>query len=72
MDDGEKKIVIAWIDYREAFEMITHSWIMECLTNFNIYESVQRFVSESMKTWKVKLEFRSASHGEADRQEAGL
>ena len=59
-----KNLAIAWIDYKKAYDRIPHSWILECLKNLKIHESVQRFLSQSMKTWKVKLECGSASLGE--------
>ena len=51
-----KNLAIAWIDYKKAYDMIPHSWILECLKNFKIHERVRRFLGQSVKTWKVKLE----------------
>ena len=59
-----KNLAVAWIDYKKAYDMIPHSWILECLKNFKIHGSVQRFLGRSMKTCIVKLECGSASLGE--------
>ena len=29
-----KNLAIAWIDYKKAYDMIPHSWILEYLKNF--------------------------------------
>ena len=26
-----KNLAMAWIDYKEAYDMVPHSWIIECL-----------------------------------------
>ena len=33
-----KNLAITWIDYKKAYDMIPHSWILECLKNFKIHE----------------------------------
>ena len=46
---------MAWIDYRKAYNMVPHSWIVECLEMFRIAENVKKFRIDSMKTWKTGL-----------------
>ena len=29
-----KNLAMAWIDYKKAFHMVPHSWIIECLNLF--------------------------------------
>ena len=46
---------MAWIDYRKAYDMVPHSWIIECLELFGKAENVKKFLIDSMQTWKVEL-----------------
>ena len=45
---------MCWIDYRKAYYMVPHSWIMECLTMFKIATNVQNFLQDAMPLWKVE------------------
>ena len=42
-------LAMAWIDYRKAYDMVPHSWIVECLDMFGIAENVKKFLIDSMK-----------------------
>ena len=46
---------MAWIDYRKAYDMVPHSWIIECLEIFGIAGNVERFIHRSMAQWKTEL-----------------
>ena len=46
---------MAWIDDKEAYDMVPHSWISECLEMFGIANNVQDFLNNSMKSWKLEL-----------------
>ena len=46
---------MAWIDYRKAYDLVPHSWILECLDICGIAENIIKFVKESMKDWKLLL-----------------
>ena len=48
-------LAMAWIDYRKAYDMVPHSWIVECLEMFGIAENVKNVLIDSMKTWKTEL-----------------
>ena len=41
-----KNLVIAWIDYKKAYDMVPHSWIIECLDLFGVAEDIKSLVSE--------------------------
>ena len=43
---------MAWIDYKKAYDMVPHSWIIECLDLFGVAEKIKR---NSMEKWKVML-----------------
>ena len=46
---------MGWIDYRKAFDMVPHSWILECLQMFKVAGNVSYLVRNSMNLWKVEL-----------------
>ena len=41
---------MTWIDYEQAYDMVPHSWISECLEMFGIANNVQDFLNNSMKS----------------------
>ena len=58
------KLSLAWIDYRKAYDMIPHCWILECLDIFGIAGTVKQFVMDSMLKWKVELTSMEKSLGD--------
>ena len=38
---------MAWIDYKKAYDMVPHSWIIECLDLFGVAENIK-----SLLVWK--------------------
>ena len=42
--------VMAWIDYKNAYDMAFPCWISECLEILEIANSVQDFLSNSMES----------------------
>ena len=45
---GKKKktnLAMCWIDYRKVYDIVTCSYIMECLTMFKIAENLSKFHS---------------------------
>ena len=46
---------MAWIDYRKAFDMIPHSWILKCLRLFGAAENMVHYIGKSMGQWQVEL-----------------
>ena len=59
-----KNLAMAWIDYRKAYDLVPHSWILECLENLGVSEEIRRVVKESMKFWKVELTYGNDMLGE--------
>ena len=50
-----KNLAMAWRDYDKAYDMVPHSWIIECLDLFGVAENINSFLVNSMEKWKVKL-----------------
>lgn len=44
-----KNLSTAWIDYKKAFDSVSHSWIKKCHEICRIYPTTIKFVTESMK-----------------------
>ena len=46
---------MGWIDYKKAYDMVPHLWIIECLDLFGVEENVKSLLVNCMKMWKVIL-----------------
>ena len=53
----KKNLVVAWIDYKKAYDMVSHSWIVKCLGMAGVSEEIKIFLSESMKAWRVDFKY---------------
>ena len=51
---------MAWIDYRKAYDLVSHSWVNKCMQMFGIAENLRTFSQKSMQQWKLPL----TGHGE--------
>ena len=53
--DSKKRhtnLAMAWIDYKKAYDMVPHSWIVECLDMVGCANNVRSFIERSMMLWK--------------------
>ena len=48
-------LAMTWLDYQKAYDMVSHSWILECMEIIGIAESVRKFVAGSMYRRKTML-----------------
>ena len=46
---------MTWIDYKEAYDLVFHSWIIDCLETVGINKKIQRLLADIMKSWWVEL-----------------
>ena len=46
---------MGWIDYKKAYDMVPHLWIIECLDLFGVAENIKSLLVNSMEKWKVML-----------------
>ena len=56
--DSKKKhrnLAMAWVDYRKAYDMIPHSWIIENLRLAQVAQNIIVFIERSMNNWKTDL-----------------
>ena len=59
-----KNLAMAWIDYKKAYDMVSHSWIIKCLDLFGVAKNIKSSLVNSMEKWKVMLCSRSSELGE--------
>ena len=57
---------MAWIDYRKAYDLVSHSWILEYLDLLSIADNVRSFLEKSMKKWKLLLTSNGSDLCEVD------
>ena len=50
-----KNLAMAWIDYKKGYDMVPHSWIIQCLDLFGVAENIKSLLMNSMEKWKVML-----------------
>ena len=46
---------MAWVDYRKAYDMVPHSWIIESLRLAQVAQNIIEFIARSMSNWKTDL-----------------
>jgi len=65
-ESKEKKtnLVMGWIDYRKAYDMVPHTWITSVFSMLGISDNIKKFITESMKGWRTILESEGLQLGE--------
>ena len=61
-----KNLAMAWIDYKKAYDMVPHSWIIECLDLFGVAENIKSLLVNSVEKWKVMLCSGNSDLGEIE------
>ena len=57
---------MAWIDYKKAYDMVPHSWILKCLEMVGAAKNMISVISNSMVHWKTVLTCRGTNLGQVD------
>ena len=58
LNDGKKKQInlsMAWIDYKQAYDFVPHSWINECMDLLGIADNVRNILEKRIKQGKLLL-----------------
>ena len=50
-----KNLAMACLDYKKAYDMVPHSWIIECLDLFGVAKNSKSLLVNSMEKWKIVL-----------------
>ena len=61
-----KYLAMAWIDYKKAYDMVPHLWIIECLDLFGVPENIKSLLVDSMEKWRVMLCSGNSELGEVE------
>ena len=61
-----KNLPMAWIDYKKTYDMVPHSWIIECLDLFGVAENIKNLLVNGMEKGKVMLCSRNSELGEVE------
>ena len=62
----KKNLAMGWIDYQKAFDMLPHSWIIDCLYSLGLNIKLITFLQSTMKNWRVKLTCNNENLGEVE------
>ena len=46
---------MSWINYRKAYEMVPHSWILECARMVGVAQNIITLIENCMANWKTVL-----------------
>ena len=61
-----KNLAMAWIGYKKAYDMVPHSWIIECLDLFGAAENFKSLLVNSMEKWKLMICSGNSELGEVE------
>ena len=62
-----KNSAMAWIDYKKVYDMVPHSWIIECLDYLlGITDNINSLLVNSLEKWKVMLCSGNSELGEVE------
>ena len=58
---------MAWIDYKKAYDMVPHSWILKCLEPLvGASKNIITIISNTMANWKTVLTSGGTDLGKVD------
>ena len=60
-----KNLAMTWIDYKKAYDMVPHSWIIERLDLFGVADNIKSFSVNNLEKCKVMLCSGNSEFGEA-------
>ena len=61
-----RNLNMAWVDYKKAYDMVPHSWILEVISMFGLADNICNLLSHSMNHWKTVLTAGDQSLGTVD------
>ena len=59
-------LAMGWIDYRKAYDMVPHSWILEMLGMVKVADNLKGLLTKSMDEWKTVLTSNGEDLGEVN------
>ena len=55
---------MAWVDYRKAYDMVPHLWILKVLNLSKVAGNLEIFMKNSMASWQTNLQCNGENLGE--------
>ena len=59
----QRNLHMAWIDYRKAYDMLPHSWILHTLRTYGVANNTHTFVQNIMTKWQTEMYFNKRALG---------
>ena len=47
VESRNKNLAMPWRDYKKAYDMVSHLWIIECLDLFGVAKNIKSFLENS-------------------------
>jgi len=57
---------MAWVDYRKAYDMVPHPWILKVLNISKVAGNIEGFLKNSMTSWRTNLSCNGENLGSVD------
>ena len=62
----QTNLCMGWIDFKKAYDMVPHSWIVEVMDILNIAVNIKSLLTTSMTAWKTTLVANNQTLGNVD------
>ena len=62
----KRNLNMCWIDYKKAYDMVPHSWILKMLDTVGVADNIRNLLSNSMRDWKTVLTSNNEVLGDVD------
>ena len=63
---NKRNLYVSWIDYRKAFDSVSHDWIFKCFSIFKVNEKLKNFLSQAFNLFKTSLTYKNVQIGSID------
>ena len=54
-NNNNNNLAMVWIDYKKTYDMVSQSWIIDCLRMYKISGELVKFVENTTENWGVEL-----------------
>ena len=54
---------MAWVNYKKAYDMVSHSWLLDVVEMMGVADNVRSLLEASMRNWKTELSADGKSLG---------
>ncbi|CAH2106948.1 unnamed protein product [Euphydryas editha] len=57
---SQRNLSVAWIDYRKAFDSVSHEWLLKLLDIYKCPPMIKKFLLLAMSSWRVIMTARGS------------